>query len=106
MDTIVLFTWIGLYIILATLIFDIFRYWVKLNLANSFLLSTSIALLYCRSEPSEALIAWIAENSFHLIILGTLILTIIWAMKQRKNTNQTDDKNTDNNSSENLEKTS
>ena len=83
---IVLLTWIAIYITLATVLFNFLRYFTKLKLPSSLILSVSISLLIPRIHISESMGSWFVEYVWFFIVLGILVAAIAAAINSNNKT--------------------
>ena len=79
-----LLVWFAVYITLATILFNFFRYAVKLNLPSSFILSASVSFLMTRIRISESFGGWLADYSYAIIVLGAIIAIIVATARSGK----------------------
>ncbi len=78
MDT-KLLMWIAAYIAVATILFNILQYGIRLNLLSSLILSTSMSFLLLGGFASQASIAFFIDNVWSIIVLSILI-TIVFSL--------------------------
>ena len=83
-----LITGIAFYAILATALFNIFRYQIKTNLPSSFALSFSFAFLLVRFLLMPACQVWFTENIWSVIVLCVLITVVALAVNSPHNKNK------------------
>ncbi|MHB9068808.1 MAG: hypothetical protein ACYC54_00400 [Sedimentisphaerales bacterium] len=77
MEPIKLITWISIYVVFATILFNFFRYAIKLNLPSSLILSASVSFLMTRIRISESVASWFSEYIFTFIVLGVIVAVIV-----------------------------
>jgi len=90
METVTLLTYISIYIVLVTILFNLLRFAVKLNLPSSLVLSTNISFLMSRICINEAFMAWGSEYLVAIIILEALIAIFVVIARPDKKCNSTD----------------
>lgn len=76
METIKLLTWISIYVGLMTILFNVLRFGIKLNLPSSIILSASLSFLIPRICIIESVAAWFQEYIMAIIILISFIVII------------------------------
>jgi hypothetical protein len=86
MEPIKLLTWISIYVVLATILFNLFRYGIKLNLPSSLILSTSISFLMSRIHISESMRCFLTEYIYDIIILAAIVTFIVVTARSGEDT--------------------
>ena len=76
METIELLTWVSIYAVQATILFNVLRLGMKLNLPSSIILSANLSFLMSRFCITESVAAWVQEYIMAVIILISLIAII------------------------------
>lgn len=77
MSIIKVFMWIAVYFILATILFNLFRYGIKFNLPSSLILSASISFLMSRIHISESMGDFLTDYIYAIIILAGIVTFIL-----------------------------
>ena len=80
MMDVILLLWIAAYVTMATILFNILRHGIKINLPSSFILGASIPFLIARIYTDGSMTAiegWLAEYFWAIIVLGGLIAIIV-----------------------------
>ena len=75
-----LLMWIAAYITMITILFNLFRYDIKINFPNSFILGASIPVLIARIHTDGSMTAidgWLAEYFWAVILLCGLVGIIV-----------------------------
>jgi uncharacterized membrane protein len=84
MEPIKLITWISIYVVLATILFNMFRYGIRLNLPGSLILSASVSFLLTRIRISESVASWFSEYNYAFIVLGVIVALIVATARSAK----------------------
>lgn len=79
MEPIKLITWISSYVVLATILFNMFRYGIRLNLPGSLILSASVSFLLIRIGISKSFGEFFSEYIYFFIVLGVIVTVIVVA---------------------------
>jgi len=92
MDT-QLLTWIAMYITLITILFNVLRYCIKINLLTSAILSISVSFLMTRIHVNEFVGdwgGWLANYTWAIILLAGLVTIIFVTARPTKKTCEPD----------------
>ncbi|HML73144.1 MAG TPA: hypothetical protein PKB02_01485 [Anaerohalosphaeraceae bacterium] len=77
MESIKLITWISSYVVLATILFNMFRYGIRLNLPSSLILSASVSFLLIRIGISKSFGEFFSEYIHAFIVSGVIVAVIV-----------------------------
>jgi uncharacterized membrane protein len=86
MEPIKLLTWISIYVVLATILLNMLRYGIRLNLPNSLVLSASVSFLLFRISISKSFGYFFSEYIYFFIVLGVITAVIVVTAMSGKDT--------------------
>lgn len=84
MEPIKLITWISIYVVFTTILFNFFRYAIKINLPSSLILSASVSFLLTMIRISESFGDFFSEYIYFFIVLGVIIAVIVVTARSAK----------------------